>query len=185
MQGLSFPEFQTHAKFGRAILLSLMVLGVAVSTDFGTCIKLDVPFAERLVSEVKETDAIFLGNVERIDFIKDVPNEFLEKRREIVPGLTWETKTTVFRVDRFWKGIDDDEISIISDETRNSDGTRSGPSSDEYDFEKGKTYLVFARNIDGFLRSSECSFTRRDDQIEEILPLLGEGKTPPKPEPSR
>ncbi|HEY2867008.1 MAG TPA: hypothetical protein VGJ02_07945, partial [Pyrinomonadaceae bacterium] len=92
------------------------------------------------------------------------------------------TKTTVFAVDRYWKGIDDGEISIVSDETRNSDGTRS--SSDEYYFEKGKTYLVFARMVKGFLKTSECSFTRRDDQIEEILPLLGEGKKPPKPETS-
>jgi hypothetical protein len=164
-------------------LLLILLLGIAVSSSLAnTCISLDETLSDKFGKEFKNADAVFIGKVERFDFIKGVPNEFLEKRREIIPGLTWKTKATVFSVDRNWKGIDDAEISIVSDETRNSDGTQSSSDSD-YPFEEGKTYLVFAWKFKGYLKSSECSFTRRDDQIDEILPLLGEGKIPVKPNP--
>jgi hypothetical protein len=148
-----------------------------------TCISFDETLSEEFGREFKNADAIFLGKVERFDFIKGVPNEFLEKRREVIPGLTWETKFEVFSVDIYWKGISDPEVSILNGLTRNSDGTGSGPSSDEYPFEEGKTYLVFAQRTKGYLMASDCSFTRRDDQIDEILPLLGQGKKPTKPKP--
>jgi hypothetical protein len=165
------------------LLGAVLILSINVSASLAcVCVSLDVPLADELKSAFKNADSIFLGKVKRFDFIKGVPNEYLESRRETVPGLTWETKTAVFDVDSYWKGTDDPEISIVMDTTRNSDGSGSS-SSCEYSFEEGKTYLVFARKQGEFLRNIACSFTRRDDQIEEIMPLLGEGKRPVKPKP--
>jgi len=176
MPGLSTPATL------RKGLFFLVVVGLMVSeSPASTCVSLGDGLSEEFAREFKSADAIFLGKVERFDFIKDVPNEFLEKRREVIPDLSWETKVFVFNVESYWKGDSDPQISILNGKTRNSDGTGSGPSSDEYPFEVGKTYLVFARKIKGYLMASDCSFTRRNDQIDEILPLLGEGKKPAQP----
>jgi|GEM_PF-3160737 len=176
------PGSLVRVAFRRWIPLVVIVLCINVSSSLASaCGDTIDSLANKLASAVKKADAVFIGKVERFDFINDVPNEFLETRRESIPGLTWETKTAVFSVDRYWKGVDDPEISLVTDETRNSDGTGSA-SGDDYHFEEGKTYLVFAWKINGYLKTSDCSFTRRDDQIEGILPLLGEGNQPPKPE---
>lgn len=167
---------------GKIVLSLVMVLGYYVCTSFAcTCIDLDGFTLEQKVQDaVKHTDAVFFGKVARFDFIDGVPNEFLQERLSNVPGLTWQTKTVVFDVDRFWKGVDDLNVSIVTETTRNSDGTGSS-SSCEYPFEEGKTYLVFARKDGPYIRNNACSFTRRDDQTTEILPLLGEGKKPKHP----
>ena len=102
----------------------------------------DVSLADKVKWAVKDADAIFLGNVERFDFIDGVPNEFLEKRRETMPELKWETKTAVFKVDSWWKGPLDARAFVVTDTTRNSDGS-SSDSSCNYGFEEGKSYLVF------------------------------------------
>jgi len=175
------PKRSLPVVFGRCIIFLVLALGINVTSSLAiACGDSGAPLSEKLAGAVKTADSIFIGKVERFDFIKGVPNEFLESLREATPSLTWETKTAVFSVDRYWKGTDDAEISIVTDVTRNSDGTASN-SSDDYKFEVGKTYLVFARKFKGYLKTSGCSFTRRDDQIDEILPLLGEGKIPVKP----
>jgi hypothetical protein len=133
--------------------------------------------ADKLKWALEKADAVFIGKAARFDFIRGVPNEFMQSRLAEIPGLTWETKTVVFEVDRSWKGIDQSDVSIVTETTRNSDGTGSTTSC-EYPFEEGKTYLVFARKDGEYLRNIACSFTRRDDQTEEILPLLGEAKKP-------
>lgn len=174
------PRRLLRAAFGRCLIFVVLVLGVNVASSLAeACGDSNDTLSHKLDSAVKNADAVFIGKVERFDFLKNVPNEFLESLRATTPNLTWETKTAVFRVDRYWKGIDEAEISIVTDVTRNSDGTASN-SSDDYKFEEGKTYLVFAWKFKGFLKTSDCSFTRRDDQIDEILSLLGEGKKPTK-----
>lgn len=164
----------------RKLLFSaLLVISCYVYTSFAcTCVDFpDFTLEQKVQDALKHADAVFIGKASRFDYINGVPNDFLQMRLASVPGLTWETKTVVFDVDQFWKGLDGRDVSIVTDTTRNSDGT-SSTSSCEYPFEEGKTYLVFAR-IDGpYLRNNACSFTRRDDQTKEILPLLGDGKKP-------
>jgi hypothetical protein len=168
----------------KKLALGLLILSLHVSAGFA-CVCVDMPditLTDKLKWAVKDADAIFLGSVDRFDFLQGVPNEYLEDERKTNPGLTWETKTAVFKVDSWWKGPLNAEASIATDMTRNSDGTSSASSCD-YGFEKGKTYLVFARKHGGYMKNIACSFTRRQDQIKEILPLLGESKNPIKPDP--
>jgi hypothetical protein len=163
--------------------LVLIILGLNVSAGFA-CVCVDMPditLADKLNWAIKNADTVFIGNVRRFDFLAGVPNEYLEERRKTNPGLTWETKTGVFKVDAWWKGPVDAEAYVVTDSTRGSDGTGSESSCD-YGFEKGKTYLVFARKYGEYLKNIACSFSRRDDQIKDILPLLGEGKKPINPD---
>jgi len=168
----------------KSVAVLALLVGVCVSTAFGCgCAGLDPNrLAEQLELAVKDADVVFLGDLEKLDYISGIPNKFLEKERETTPGLTWETKTAVFKVDRWWKGPVDLQTLIIMDATRNSDGTRSGSDCDP-SFEKGKTYLVFAWKRAGYLRSSACAFNqeRENPLFERVLPLLGEGKKPVKP----
>jgi hypothetical protein len=170
----------------KKICLAFFLFAVSCSAAFGcTCVSLDgagQTLPDQVSSAVKDADAVFLGNVDRFDFISGFPSEIMEKRRESIPGLTWETKTVVFDVDLWWKGPLDAETFIATSETRNSDGTRSSSSCD-YAFEEGKTYLVFARKSGEFLRNIACGMTRNEENMKEVLPLLGEGKKPLKRKP--
>src|SRR5438270_6036716 len=104
------PRLSLPAALERWILLVVFVVCLNVSSGLAiACGDSDTPnsLANRIESTVRNADAVFIGKVVRFDFLKDVPNEFLETRRQSIPGLTWETKTAVFSVDRYWKGIDD------------------------------------------------------------------------------
>lgn len=166
----------------RKLLISLVfVLGVSVPAVVA-CGCPDMPgisFADKIKGAVKNADAVFLGKVDRFEWVVGVPNVLIEMERENIPGLTWESKTVVFKPDRLWKGSADPDIVVATDSARRSDGI-STVSSCDYQFEEGKTYLVFAHQEGWYLKTGACSLTRREDQIKEILPVLGPGKKPVK-----
>lgn len=164
-----------------AFSLSL-ILAINASVAMAcTCVDLSyVEFADKVRWAVNNSDAVFLGTVDRFEWVKGVPNQYLEEQRKKDPGLTWDTRTAVFSVDRWWKGPVDAETLIYTEQTQNSDGTGSD-SSCNYGFEQGKIYLVFAHRVDGYLKNSACSFTSSEEQAKETLKILGEGRKPNKP----
>ncbi len=70
-----------------------------------------------------------------------------------------------FRVERSWKGIEGEEISLLTDSTTESPHYRVG-----------EKYLVFAGIRDGKLFTGNCSRTKRLEYAEADLQQLGEGK---------
>ena len=101
----------------------------------------------------KNAEAVFVGEVIGV-----------EKKGEI--------KTFEFRVKKFWKGIEDTTVKVITNESFRYQAP----------YKVGETFLVFAKDNDkGGLWDGRCSRTRNMDSfapsLKEDLKSLGEGKT--------
>lgn len=71
-----------------------------------------------------------------------------------------------FQVERFWKGVTTEEVSVSSDSTVESPHYRVG-----------EKYLVFVGLYEGKLFSGTCSRTRKLDYAQRDLDQLGEGRS--------
>jgi hypothetical protein len=76
-----------------------------------------------------------------------------------------------FRVERSWKGVEAEQVSVLTENTAESPHYRVG-----------EKYLVFAGIRDGKLFTGNCSRTKRLEYAEEDLKQLGEGKSRSKAE---
>jgi len=70
-----------------------------------------------------------------------------------------------FRVERSWKGVEAEQVSVLTENTAESPHYRVG-----------ERYLVFAGIRDSKLFTGNCSRTKRLGNAEEDLKQLGEGK---------
>jgi hypothetical protein len=70
-----------------------------------------------------------------------------------------------FRVERSWKGVETEEVTVLADRTVESPHYRVG-----------EKYLVFAYTRDAQLFTGNCSRTKKVEYAEEDLRQLGEGK---------
>ena len=70
-----------------------------------------------------------------------------------------------FSVERSWKGVEAEQVSVLTENTAESPHYRVG-----------ENYLVFAGIRDGKLFTCNCSRTKRLEYAEEDLKQLGEGK---------
>jgi len=76
-----------------------------------------------------------------------------------------------FRVVRSWKGVEAEQVSVLTENTAESTHYRVG-----------EKYLVFAGIRAGKLFTGDCSRTKRLEYAEEDLRQLGEGKSHSKSE---
>ncbi len=80
-----------------------------------------------------------------------------------------DTKTFDFKVEKYWKGADKQNIEINVYETARYQAF----------FEKGERYLIYATaDEDGKLRVGRCSRSRDLENADEDLRRLGKGKIP-------
>ncbi len=121
---------------------------------------------------VKNSTMVFAGKVIGFEYRKGIPNKFLQSR-----NIDYETKVVKFQVEQWWKGETPKEIFLITDETKNADGTASNTSCN-YNFKEGESYLVFAYGKENELRTDKCSRTQPLNKAIEYLKILGEGKEP-------
>lgn len=97
----------------------------------------------------------------------------LKQSTAVFSGEVLETKSGTnflearFRVDRFWKGISSEEVSVSTDATAESPHYRVG-----------ETYLVFAGLQQGKLFTGICSRTKKLEYAQSDLEQLGEGQRP-------
>ena len=82
---------------------------------------------------------------------------------EIRSGVTFLQAR--FRVERSWKGVEEEQVSVLTENTAESTHYRVG-----------EKYLVFAVIRNGKLFTGNCSRTKRLEYAEEDLKQLGEGK---------
>ena len=75
------------------------------------------------------------------------------------------------RVERSWKGVEAEQVSVLTENTAESTHYRVG-----------EKYLVFAGIRAGKLFTGDCSRTKRLEYAEEDLRQLGEGKSHSKSE---
>jgi hypothetical protein len=123
---------------------------------------------------VKNSTMVFAGKVVGFEYRKGIPNEHMQSRH-----VDYETKVVRFQVEWWWKGETPREIFLITDETRNADGTGSN-SGCNYNFKEAESYLVFAYGKENELRTDSCSGTQPWNTAIEYLKILGEGKEPLK-----
>ena len=119
---------------------------------------------------------VFAGKVIGFEYRKGIPNEFLERRKKEDKQFDYETLVVKFQVERWWKGEATTELFLVTDRTKNSDGSTSGSSCD-YDFKEGESYLIYAYGKENELRTNPCTRTRPLNKTED-LKILGEGKEP-------
>ena len=82
---------------------------------------------------------------------------------EIRSGVTFLQAR--FRVERSWKGVEEEQVSVLTENTAESTHYRVG-----------EKYLVFAVIRNGKLFTGNCSRTKRLEYAEKDLKQLGEGK---------
>ena len=101
----------------------------------------------------------------------------LKKSTAVFSGEVLEIRSGVnflqarFRVERSWKGVEAEQVSVLTENTAESPHYRVG-----------EKYLVFAGIRDGKLFTGYCSRTKRLEYAEEDLRQLGEGKSHSKAE---
>lgn len=119
-------------------------LFISVEKSFAcSCVVMPEPLKKQIENAYSGADAVFSGEVVEI---KDSPTD---KYRFIVK----------FKVAKYWKGAVAQEIMI----TTEKDGVMCG-----FNFETGKTYLVYAFGKKDQLSSNNCSRTSVFSQNNDI-----------------
>lgn len=126
--------------------------------------------AQRVLESKDRAKVVFSGKAIAKETIKAVKT-ISEQPAEV------ELVMMRFKVDRWWKGDVKDEVVLFTGEIKMSDGLRSASSCD-YDFEIGKSYLIYAYEFEDQVQTDYCSRTRLLEKAEEDLKELGEGKSP-------
>ncbi len=173
----------SHLNKQKAIVSVIICLLLSATKLFACgCLQLSDETLEDVVRyRVKNSTMVFAGKVVGFEYRKGIPNEFMQSRH-----IDYETKIVKFQVERWWKDKVPADIFLVTDETRNADGTASHSSCD-YNFKEGESYLVFAYGKENELRTNSCSRTQPLNQADEYLKILGEGKEPleEKDEPNK
>lgn len=174
-------------------LLASFVITLSVTLSASACGCAGIPgetLEGHVARSMNRSNVVFQGKVIGFEYRKGIFNEFMSNRRsEDGKPIGYETLIVRFKVDRWWKGDLASEISLVTAQTRNSDGTLSDTSC-EFHFIKDETYLVFAGlNKDAAMpQTSNCSLTHQvkgsDADADGIYKFLGVGTPANKPKSS-
>jgi hypothetical protein len=127
---------------------------------------------------IKNSTIIFSGKVVGFEYRKGIPNNFMDEQAKATGKfIDYETLVVKVQVKQWWKGDAPKEIFLVTNETKNADGTNSWSSCD-FHFLEDETYLIFADKKGNEYRTSSCSGTRKLGEAEKELKILGEGKKP-------
>ena len=138
-------------------------------------------FHERVTDHVTTKTAVFTGKVIGFDYRKGIRNEFTDSQRDsLVQPIDYETKLVKVEVHRWWRSQMQPLIFLVTDTTKNSDGSTSVSGCD-YNFKVGETYLVFASGAIDALKTDQCSWTSPIIRAKEMIDVLGEGFRPVEP----
>jgi hypothetical protein len=172
------------------IVISFVICLIVSATKVFACgcaSSPDESVSDAVKYATEQSTIVFAGKVVGFEYRKGIPNEFMESQKDDSGNrIDYETKIVKFQVERWWKGEPVSEIFLVTDNTKNSDGTGSGSSCD-YHFKEGESYLVYAQGKKSELRTHSCSETKLLTKAEEDLKILGEGKEPveKKDEPNK
>lgn len=154
------------------IILTILVFSLIGATKVLAC---DCP-GQTTKQAIEKSKAVFSGEVLDFEYRKGIPNWSMdEQAKRTGKAISYETLVVKVRVKQWWKGEVPTEIYLLTDRTRNADGSSSRSSCD-YTFRKGETYLIFATGKENDYRTSSCARTRKMTEAEDDLKILGEGK---------
>ncbi len=141
---------------------------------FGCVCDTSVTFDE----EFKESTAVFSGKYIGAEYRKDIVNKSIETT--FFPGdekKIYEVLVLKFQVEQSWKGALKQQIVLLTNHARFSDGSTSISDCD-LSFDEGKRYLIYAYGAENELKTGACSRTARLKSAKKDLKLLGAGKKP-------
>lgn len=140
-------------------------------------ISLNESLSDAVKNATQRSTMVFAGKVVGFEYRKGISNQFMETmQKNSNEKIDYETKIVKFEVEKWWKGDVAKEVFLITDETKNSNGT-FGSSTCGYHFKEGGSYLVYAYGKEGKFHTDNCSRTRLLANTED-LKILGEGKPP-------
>jgi hypothetical protein len=126
-------------------------------------------FMPRAVSEeLEKSDAVFTGKV--------IAEEYQPVKPTSDDG---EVLTVKLAVERWWKGEMKKEVTLYTQTIRYPNGMTSFMEED-FCFQVGMRYLVYASDTAGKLRTNGCRRTKSLVQADDDLRELGEGRPPEK-----
>ena len=146
--------------------LCRIILGLLFSVGF----VYECPPRASVAMSIKNATAVFSGEV--------ISEEF----RDIREGSLAEPKKAKallikLKVKQWWKGNGTEEVELYTSVRKHPDGTTSVMAED-FVFETGESYLVYAYGPEEKLSTDECKRTRKLANAGEDLLELGEGKAP-------
>ncbi len=112
------------------------------------------------------------GNATAVFSAMAVANEYRAlDGSESIEADAARMKVVRFKVERWWKGGETEEVILYTSEILHPDGTGSGQGC-EYYFEVGKMYLVYASDAEKKLRTNACSRTKGAEYAwKEVIEL--------------
>jgi hypothetical protein len=161
----------------RRSLITTFFFGVFLFSSnavFGCVCDTSVTFAESF----KEASAVFSAKFVSAEYRKGIISESIEAT--FFPGnekRSYEVLVLKFQVEQSWKGAPKQQIVLLTNHARFSDGSTSVSDCDLL-FNEGKRYLIFAYGAENRLQTSACSRTARLEKAKKDLKLLGAGKKP-------
>jgi hypothetical protein len=124
-------------------------------------------FKPRTVTEeLEKSDAVFTGKV--------IAEEYQPVKSTSEGG---EVLTVKLAVERWWKGEVKKEVTLYTQTIRYPNG-RTSFMSEDFRFQVGMRYLVYASGTSGELRTNGCRRTKAVVQADDDLRELGEGRPP-------
>lgn len=122
-----------------------------------------------VADEFKRVSAVFAGEA------------VAEEYRDITFGKEAGAKVLVvkFKVEKWWKGGETEEVYLYTSIRKFPDGS-TRKFGENFHFNKGESYLVYAYDFEDKLRTSQCRRTKTLAKAEEDMRELGEGSEPTK-----
>jgi hypothetical protein len=145
------------------------------------CVDMGFPEQKAVEIELQSSKAVFIGKVTGFEWRADVlhdPSTPVELDSQGKP-IPYKTKMVRFEIERYWKMPMPSEFFLATDETSYKEGS-SAWTSCHFQFDIGKTYIVFAYQIKDrdFLATSVCTRTRLLERAGDTVQFLGKGYTP-------
>jgi hypothetical protein len=149
-----------------AILYSLLTPSTGFACSCGDDASPEKTMAQRILQSKDKAKVVFSGKV--------VAQETIRATKTL-SGNPTEVELFVvrFKVERWWKGNNTDEVILYTNKFRTFDGYEKIFSCD-YSFKEGERYLVYAYEFEEQLHTDICTRTKLLEKAEDDLKELGE-----------
>jgi hypothetical protein len=148
------------------IWLALLLTCAVAMGRFGNAPPVRCFVPPTVSEELEKSDAVFTGKV--------ITEEYQPVKPTSAGG---EVLTVKLAVERWWKGEMKKEVTLYTQVIRYPNGVTSFMDED-FRFQVGVRYLVYASGTAGELRTNGCRRTKAVVLAEEDLRELGEGRPP-------
>ena len=155
------------------IASALLLTPTSATSTHMVCVGLaNETLQERIAYELKSATAVFSGKVIAEEYrpVKDPTADEPEGSEVLVMKIA---------VERWWKGEGGEEAVMHTSLTKLPNGSMRMMAED-FQFEMGKNYLVYAYGQVDRLGTDVCRLTQNIEQATDQLRILGEGESPKK-----